>query len=860
MNRRFLTIGLIIVGILILGAIIYGLVILSSNKGTITVWTMQGTEPEIKKIADVYHQKHKSVGINIVPVPEQVFEYKSLFGLASRKGPDVWIIPNDWMAQHRNKLVAAPEKTLDHAISGYRRLRQKNETVPTFPPKGRTNVQVVEQDYAPIIKNDLVTDTNVWGVPLNLDTLALFYDKTQINPPPKTWKDVVNATRQFTLKNGSTVTRSTIALGDVDSVAHPYDILTTLMLQNGTQMVDEKDQIATFNISKTGAEPPGTNAIDFYTSFTRTDKDVYTWNKSFGTSIQALKDGKTLMALGYLADLSQVGPIGNTRIAVAPLPQVDSNNPKTYGHYLVATVTKQSAKPQQAWDFASFFANPDISEQYANDLRLVSPRIDVASRLTLGPQYKAFQEQTAYATNWQKKEVNVADGAIREAVRLILQDHVKPQTALDTEGKSYTEFLQTPTGIETDPQVLSFWQLENDPIDYKDQIGNFVTETKTLKRIAVSKHTSDRYEWEVLNAEAAHQGPDILLVPNDQVNHFSTTLRDFIPHYFNPSNNRVSDIVALQRTFAPAVVTDVVVNNKIYAIPGAFQTLELAYNVKLFQDLAQENNDSIRSDYNKNQSLFTEGPILWDDIKLMTKIATKRNGAQLTRPFIALGTGSNVAHSQDIFAALEKQYGGEMTDPDRLVSGIHLPKAGRIPGQDALDLIKSFGQSQNDNYSWNISEPNSIDAFAHEQVMTAFVYPQDIKKIKAINPKISVGTFVFPQVAITGTAVDYASYYAMAIPLFAKRPNDGIRFIHNVVFNNFEQYIAPLLVENQSPSIKDRIDVGNPQTIQINTAQSYYKGLFPQDTDQAIIDLLDNKINLEQAANRMNQSLKRTIL
>jgi ABC-type glycerol-3-phosphate transport system substrate-binding protein len=178
-------------------------------------------------------------------------------------------------------------------------------------------------------------------------------------------------------------------------------------------MVDEVKKTAIFNISETGSTPPGTKALDFYTSFARPGTLQYTWNKSMGNSLDALKNGKTLMALGYFGDLNRLGPPDQSRIAVAAVPQSDPNNPKTYGRYFVAGVTKQveaekKDKLNAAWDFVSLLANPAISEQYALDLRQVPARKDLMSRLTLGPQYDAFLTQVPTPTRLVKASFGIA--------------------------------------------------------------------------------------------------------------------------------------------------------------------------------------------------------------------------------------------------------------------------------------------------------------------------------------------------------------------------------------------------------------------------------------------------------------------
>lgn len=859
-------IGLIIFGILLFLLLIVGGYFgykYFAGQGTLTIWTIQGNEEALSQVAAIYRKKHPLARIKIVPVAQQVFEYKTLYALASQQGPDIWVMPNEWMELHRNKLVAAPDGSLDIGIQSYERKRNKEEQKPQWPTKGRSNQQIISQDYGPIVANDVLANGKVWGVPLNMDSLALFYDKTKINPAPSTWRDVVELTKKFTLKDSSgNITRSVTALGDAESVAHSIDILSTLMLQNGTEMVDEQGNLATFNISQTGATPPGTNAIDFYTSFTESNRETYTWDSSLGSSLSALKQGKTLMALGYLSDLPSFGTIGTSTIGVAPLPQTNPDKPLTYGQYLVAGVTKQAAKPNAAWEFVSLLANPDVSEAYATTMRAVPARIDVAKRMTLGPQYIPFQNQVSIVTNWPKLEVAIADGAIAGAINAIIKEHQKPQIALDVASKAYTTFLQQPNGIETDPTVLSFWQSEADRTDYKQAVNNFVTSSKDIKRIAISKHAPDRYEWEALNAMAARLGPDIFLVPNDSMPRFAPTLRQFRNGFFNQTGGRINDVLAYQRAFAPAAATDNVLSGGIYGAPASMETLMIIYNADMFEKLEIEHEtDQESSEYRRNQLKFIQGPLLWDDLKTMAKIATKKTGSTITQPFIAIGTGSNVTNSQDLFAAIMRQYGGEMTDPDRLVTGLNLPIGGKNPGKQAEELIKSFASSSNDWYTWNNQQPNSLKAFADGKVMAVFAYPSNMKQVRETNPTINLASFALPQVAINQeSAVDYASYYTITVPKSGKLPAESGKFIKSTIYSGSGSFQAPFRSSNPV-KIKDRNNnVESPQSMQVNTATSYYKGLFPNDVDQALIDLLDNKINLEQAANRINLSLKQKIL
>lgn len=868
-NKRILAIAAGVAGVLFLGVLFFVVFqTFFSGSGTITVWTIQGNEQAVKEVATLYRQKHKGYKVKIVPVPEQVYEFTSLFALASQKGtndrpaPDVWIMPNEWLTQHRDKLESAPDGTLDKAVQ-----TTFTKGSASTLAKGRSNADIIKQDYAKIAEQDVIANGNVYGIPLNMDTLALYYDRTKINPAPKTWDEVAELTKRFTLEANGMVSRSTIALGDSTSVKHGIDILSILMLQHGVDMVDAATNVATFNISETGSRPPGTQALDYFASFGKPGNPNYTWQRNFGSSLTALKNGKTLMAVGYLNDMASLGSLGQTNIGVAPLPQVDVGNPQTYGRYLAATVTKQASqtadgrnekKLQAAWDFVALFAHPAVSDTYAKSLRVVPARKDVAKKQTFGEYYEAFIAQVPYAVTWNKDEVAVADGALKEALTLAIDNKQDSQVALDVAAKGYTSFLQRDRGINADETVMNFWMSEEDTTIYTETTRDYLRKNKDVKRVAISHRNPARYEWEILNAMAARKGPDLLSIPSDSVFRYSPLLRSLPLRGFNKST-RLSDLETLQRTYVSSVLTDNYIDGKLYGMPVHTETLMIAYNTELHGKIRRAW-QSAQARISQSEDPFSS-PILWDDLKNLSKITRE---VMPGVGYIALGTGSNVEHSEDIYAAILKQYGGEMTDPDRNVTGIHLPVSSRqsiVPGAEAEKLVRGFADSSNGYSSWSASSPNSIEALADGRVAAAFVYPRDLKKVTDRNPLISLNYIPLPQLRSTSDPVDFSSSYSLTIPRPTRDPVNAFNYILLAVFKGAENdsLISPIK-GSRTTTVLERRRGSNVQSMQRNTAESYYKGAYPKEIDQAIIDFLDRKRTLDQTASVFNQLLRKSLV
>ena len=58
--------------------------------------------------------------------------------------------------------------------------------------------------------------------------------------PPTTWTEVISIVPRLTVKNGSTIVTSAIALGTATNVEHFSDILALMFLQNGASLTTLK--------------------------------------------------------------------------------------------------------------------------------------------------------------------------------------------------------------------------------------------------------------------------------------------------------------------------------------------------------------------------------------------------------------------------------------------------------------------------------------------------------------------------------------------------------------------------------------------------------------------------------------------
>ena len=303
----------------------------NTERINLTVW---GVDDELAWDYAIsrYQRLHPNVRIEYTELTPETYEKELINALAAGRGPDIFTINNRWTAKHADKIVPMPaEKMSANAFTGL------------FP-------QVAEHDF-------LSSDGQIYGLPLSIDTLALFYnrdvfDKRGVALPPKTWDEFLAVIPKFPISTAAAIGGST------DSIPNAPDILELLMLQTGALSPDEYP-------SETIDSEEGENALEFYARFTNSKDSSYTWNDSFASAVEAFAEGKVAMTFGYANDIPEIkskNPFLN--FAVESAPQTDLDQPISIANYWALTASSKTQSPETAWDFIVFATTDKEAASY----------------------------------------------------------------------------------------------------------------------------------------------------------------------------------------------------------------------------------------------------------------------------------------------------------------------------------------------------------------------------------------------------------------------------------------------------------------------------------------------------------------
>jgi ABC-type glycerol-3-phosphate transport system substrate-binding protein len=337
-------------------------------------------------------------------------DYRSelLSALAAGTGPDVFEIGNRSLPKWLSVITPLPAAYA--AEFGALQLSQD------FP-------DVVAQDF---VAPDASGTPSIYGLPLSVDTMVMIYNKDLFNTagiaiPPATWDQFDSDVAKLrTLDTQGGIVQAAAAIGGTEaSVPEAPDLLSLLMLQNGTQMTDAVHSSAQF----AAASGNGPAAFNFYLQFANPTSPNYTWNDNMGNDIDSFVAGKTAVIFGYRSDLATIAekaPFMNYGIAPMPQPAgatVAVNYPR-YNGFVVAKASPQAAV---AWNFVLYLTTTDAVEKMYVSATGAPPalRTEIAADAN-DPDLSVFAAQALTAKSWYEADDTQIDGIFNAAIANVL--------------------------------------------------------------------------------------------------------------------------------------------------------------------------------------------------------------------------------------------------------------------------------------------------------------------------------------------------------------------------------------------------------------------------------------------------------
>ena len=426
--------------IIVIGVIVViGLGVLLSFGGRKQNSTLQAVNLNVwgtddKKVFDslitYYTQYNPGSKITYAQINPADYENALLHAFAEGNGPDVFEIGNRALPKWQSVLAELPVAY----ASQFGTLQMEND----FP-------SVVQSDF---MTTSTATSTGIYALPLSIDTLAMFYNKNLFDSagivaPPATWDAFETDVQKLRVEGvGGQISVAAAALGGSEtSIPEAPDILSLLMLQNGTQMVSSDLTSAKFADSSASA---GVSAFNFYLQFANPASPYYTWSDEMGDDTQGFVNGQVAIIFGYhdaLGVIAAKAPFMN--VGIAPMPQpAGAAFSVSYPKYSGLAVYKGSQSVIGAWQFILTLTTTANGEKIYTDGTGNPPALRSAIAADENdPKLSVFAAQALTARSWHEIDDAAIDGIFNTAIENALDGSATTLQALEQAQSSVSNLM-----------------------------------------------------------------------------------------------------------------------------------------------------------------------------------------------------------------------------------------------------------------------------------------------------------------------------------------------------------------------------------------------------------------------------------
>lgn len=357
----------------IAGILIFAFLVGSGGGGSIGPVTMWGTFSETSVatvIRELAEEDDRLRQITYVEKNPETFSVELTNALASGSGPDLYILRSDQTIIDAAKLTVIAEEQF---------------------PREQFKALFVEAAEPFLVEGGSI------AVPLGVDPFVLYWNRdlfanAGLAKPPTYWDELQSVARAITTRSDAgTILKSAVALGEYINVNHAKGILGMLILQAGGPVTtrDNGGNLQPALQARTGATgiaQPAQSALTFFISFANPSQEIYSWNRSQGSSRDEFAAGDLALYVGLASEepiIRRQNP--NLNFSVASLPQLrDTERAINSGYSYGFAVPRTAKNPSGALTAAYLLASPAASKALSQAFGIASARRDVLSQEAQG--------------------------------------------------------------------------------------------------------------------------------------------------------------------------------------------------------------------------------------------------------------------------------------------------------------------------------------------------------------------------------------------------------------------------------------------------------------------------------------------
>src|SRR3989344_1194635 len=353
------------------------------NYGEVTLW---GSVPKatMQTLITDNLRAEKSVSIKYVEKRAETFSSDFVEALASGNGPDMVILPQDELVKNLNKLSVIPYGT------------------------------ILERDF----KNTFIEEGEMFlrpegmvAMPFIIDPIVMYWNRdiftsALLAAPPSLWSEFYSLAPKITVRDQSgNITRSFVSFGEYRNISNVKELLSILLMQAGSPVVESKNGALRASLvtqGPTDIENPVITAVRFFTEFSKSNKDSYSWNRSLPQSRSMFEAGDLALYFGYASEyqsIKQKNPHLNFDVAV--VPQVSRTAKKlTFGRIYGVAIVAAGKNQAGALRATTLLSGSGVITGISELLNLPPVRRDLILVRPTDPASSVFYDSALISRAW----------------------------------------------------------------------------------------------------------------------------------------------------------------------------------------------------------------------------------------------------------------------------------------------------------------------------------------------------------------------------------------------------------------------------------------------------------------------------
>lgn len=366
------------------------------------------------------------INISYTSVQSSSFEDELVNALARGEGPDVLLISHTKLLPLKDLITPVGEEY-------YSQRRFRN----TF----------VEGSEV------FVSNRGIVGLPIAVDPVVMYWNRdlfTENNlvSPPEFWETVPQQARRITEtdQRGDMVTAG-IGLGSASTISYPKNILSSLFLQAGNNIVSGRENGEYESVLGDGGQGDITSAesaVRMYTQFANPAGDTYVWSNSLSSDRSAFSAGDLGM---YLAPASEISTIRsenpNLNFDVTGIPQLKDGERRTYGEFYGFSILDKAANKQLILNaLDQITADRSVANEIARQTQYAPVHKQAISTGGGNPYLQVFYDAAIISRGWPDPNPSATQEIFKDIINDVTSGRSDSSEAIDSADTKMINLLE----------------------------------------------------------------------------------------------------------------------------------------------------------------------------------------------------------------------------------------------------------------------------------------------------------------------------------------------------------------------------------------------------------------------------------